>query len=128
MEKTRADCHILVIDDDEAIRDSVTYALELEGYTVHRAVNGQNGLEMIKNMSIEDKKPDLIFLDLMMPKMNGWEFVEALQTDENLKNLKIIIITAAGNVSPPAQVTDVLKKPFELDTLINIARKYTVSK
>ncbi len=125
--KSESDFHILVIDDDNAIRDCITYALSLEGFKVHGATHGQAGLEFIHQMKDKALPIDLIFLDLMMPKMNGWEFLANASQDAFLKDTKIILITAAGNIQPTEGLTAVLNKPFELDALIEIAKKHTLN-
>ena len=78
---------ILVIDDDEAIRNSFTLALEDTGYQVDTAETGERGLEMEKN-----NKHDLIFLDLKMPGMNGVETLRGLRKID--KDVPIYIVTA----------------------------------
>ena len=109
---------IVVVDDDLSIREMLTSALRMEGHNVVSAIDGQEGLETIQRI-----RPDLIFLDLMMPRMDGYQVLEALQPDADLRNIPVIILTALGNQN---QVVDGLKKgandyitkPFNLQELL----------
>lgn len=80
---------ILVIDDDEGIREALQLTLEMEGYTVFTAANGKVGLEFLSS-----QMPRLILLDLMMPVMNGWAFLEAVEKDPVLATIPIVVMTA----------------------------------
>lgn len=66
---------ILIIEDEKAIRETFRLALEMEGYQVNEASNGKEGLEALSTMP----RPCVILLDLMMPVMNGWAFIRALE-------------------------------------------------
>jgi excisionase family DNA binding protein len=65
---------VLIVDDDERLREFVRVNLEMEGYTVREAANAREGLE-----ALEDQAPDLILLDVMMPEMDGWEMLQQVQ-------------------------------------------------
>jgi CheY-like chemotaxis protein len=111
-------CHrrsILLVEDDQEIRESLKDALELEGYEVVGAANGREALDTLPIMG----KPCLILLDLMMPVMNGWEFAEALQEDEDLAEIPIIVVTAFGQELQRSRIAtrDVIPKPVDLDRL-----------
>ncbi len=80
---------ILIVDDDEDIRELVKYNLEKEGYLVQIAVDGLDCLNKIKI-----NKPDLILLDVMMPEMDGIEVCENLKSDESLNDILICFLTA----------------------------------
>ena len=80
---------ILIIDDDEDIREIISYSLEKEGYQVYTASNGNDGLKAArKNI------PSLILLDVMMPEMDGMEVCQLLRADEKTKEIKICFLTA----------------------------------
>jgi len=82
---------ILIIEDEEIIYSLLQRKLSQEGYEVSVAKDGQEGLERIRA-----EKPDLILLDIVMPKKGGFEVMEEIQKDENLKGIPIIIISNSG--------------------------------
>lgn len=118
-------CHeILIIEDDESIRDVLKSALEFEGYNVHTANNGQDGLDLLPQI----KKPCLILLDLMMPVMDGWTFVENISKikDTRLLQIPIVVVSAFtnDNDSKLKTVRSIIKKPVDLDQLLEQVELY----
>jgi CheY-like chemotaxis protein len=111
---------ILVVEDDEAIRDSLREALESDGYQVFTAEDGKLGLEMLDNMP----RPCLILLDLMMPVMNGWQFLEKMKEDTSLATIPVVAVTASGERGKTAPADMLIKKPVDLDTLLSVIEKY----
>jgi two-component system, chemotaxis family, chemotaxis protein CheY len=107
---------ILLIEDDAGIRESVAECLGSEGYAVAAVSNGVEGLEWLRGPS----RPNLIVLDLVMPLMNGAQFLSALRDDASLRDIPVVLMTAAmpsaGMPIPPAN--GYLAKPFELDQLL----------
>ncbi len=85
----KAICEILVVEDDDATREMIARTLEKEGWTVDQAENGRIALDRV---SIA--QPGLILLDLMMPEMDGFEFVEALRKNANWRTIPIVVVTA----------------------------------
>jgi len=83
---------ILLIEDDALLIRMYQKKLELDGYTVVIATDGQSGLELIKQ-----EKPDLVLLDVMLPKLNGFEVLGQVKQDETIKNTPIILLTNLGN-------------------------------
>jgi PAS domain S-box-containing protein len=79
----------LVVDDQAENRELLRHALEGDGWTVEEAVNGRDALERI-----EGRRPDIILLDLMMPEMDGMEFVERLRTSERNRSIPVLVVTA----------------------------------
>ncbi len=82
---------ILIIEDEEILLELIQKKLVQEGYQVEVARNGQEGLEKMR-----DKKPDLILLDIVMPIMGGFEVMEEINKDKELKGIPIIIISNSG--------------------------------
>jgi DNA-binding response OmpR family regulator len=82
---------ILVIDDEPYILRSLSYLLQREGYVVETASNGEEGLERVRSL-----RPPLVFLDIMMPQMNGYEVCEQVKADPNLENTYVIMLSAKG--------------------------------
>lgn len=106
--------HILVVDDTADARDSIADVLEMAGYAVRKAENGRVALGMM----IEEQ-PALVLLDLMMPVMNGWEFLDAVRMNENLRSIPVVVVSAA--LTMPEGVP-LLRKPVELDQLLRVVR------
>jgi CheY-like chemotaxis protein len=115
----KQDNAVLVVEDDEGIRQIMQLFLEIEGYNVITAGNGQEGLDALS------REPEmcLILLDLMMPIMNGWEFMEALK-DTRYANTPVVIVSAYADQVGAAKCNGVLGKPIELDVLLQTVRKW----
>ncbi len=111
---------VLVVEDDEDIRDAVASALESEGFLVFRAENGARALEVLHQMP----HPSLILADLMMPVMNGWELIRALSSDDLCATLPVVVVSAFDERSPEG--VRHVKKPIELDDLIRIVSEHCV--
>ena len=112
---------ILVIDDDESIREFVSLALGDEGYDVVIATNGLEAIHVI-----EETHPQLILLDMRMPVMDGWSFAKTYRALP-IPHVPIIVLTAAKVASDFAQQVQAdafLAKPFSLDDLLNLIATY----
>jgi CheY-like chemotaxis protein len=112
---------ILVIDDDLAIRVLLQAVLRRMKFEVDLAEDGAAGLEKLEN----GNGYDLILLDLMMPRLNGYEFIEQISRRYPLNERPhIVVFTAAGKRGvdkiPPDSVCNAILKPFDLDTFIDI--------
>tara|TARA_R110002049_G_scaffold26807_1_gene92979 strand:+ start:176 stop:451 length:276 start_codon:yes stop_codon:yes gene_type:complete len=83
---------ILVVDDEKDLLDLIEYNLRKEGFEVLKAENGEQGIEIAKK-----HQPDLVLLDVMMPKMDGLQAVEIMRQDESLKRMPIIFLTARSD-------------------------------
>ena len=79
---------ILFVEDEAASQKSLGFALKKEGYTVISALDGESGLRLAKS-----EKPDLILLDLILPKMDGFEVLEHLRNDDATRDVPILILT-----------------------------------
>ncbi|OGF62279.1 hypothetical protein A2926_04285 [Candidatus Giovannonibacteria bacterium RIFCSPLOWO2_01_FULL_44_40] len=84
--------HILIVDDDPLMARMYENKMQTDGYDVAVASNGEEAL-----LAVRKKKPDLMLLDVMMPKMNGVETLKALKGDAKTKNIPIIILTNLGD-------------------------------
>jgi CheY-like chemotaxis protein len=114
---------VMIVDDDNDIRDAISQILEYEGYEVLQASNGQEGIDRLR----DQQKPGLILLDLMMPVMNGWQFRTELQSNPILKEIPVVILSADGNIQQKSEnigVAGYLKKPIQLDTLLDTVKRY----
>ncbi len=103
---------VLICDDEPYIRESVSYVAREAGYEVHTAADGKEAVQKaVKEL------PDLIFLDLMMPRRNGFQVCQALRAEESTKGIHIIILTARGQDvdrvhGEQAGANEYLTKPF----------------
>lgn len=114
---------IFVVEDDLHIRESLTEVLEIEGFNVFSAVNGQDALDILRS----GQKADLILLDLMMPVKDGFQFKAEQEVDPLIQNIPVIIMSANGNMSAKKElgtVKEFLKKPIDLDALLETINKY----
>ena len=110
--------NVLVVDDDPAIREIVTMALEDEGYDAVTARDGQDALEVLARMN--GAPPDVIILDMNMPRVNGWEFAR-LYRESDLPRAPIVVLTAAQDVAQrcaDVRADGCIGKPFDLDELL----------
>jgi len=106
--------HILIVDDDPAIRNVVADILEMSDYSVRMATNGIEALQELRAYP-----PAVVLLDLMMPVMDGWEFLR--QIKHNAIQVPVAVMSAArdaGNVSDELGAQAFLPKPFELDDVL----------
>jgi two-component system chemotaxis response regulator CheY len=107
---------VLVVDDDPDILEAICDILEGEGYRVARARHGEEALARV-----EEQRPDVILLDLMMPVMDGVAFAQALRQRPAYRDVPVVVISADGNPQRAAAVGAVgyLAKPFDIDALLS---------
>jgi CheY-like chemotaxis protein len=112
---------ILVVEDDDAVRDTVVDVLEDAGRAVRVARDGREALDVLR----KGAPPCLVLLDLMMPGMNGWDFARIAAQDPELAVIPICVVTAAPPSRPaPAQAVAVLRKPIDLRQLLEVVRRH----
>ncbi len=109
---------IVVIDDEEDIRELIHYNLSKEGYVVTCAVSGEEGVELVQGI-----KPDLVILDLMLPGIDGLEVCRRLKSDAKLKSIPIVMVSARGEEPDVVSglelgADDYVSKPFSPKVLI----------
>jgi DNA-binding response OmpR family regulator len=114
---------ILVVDDEPFICRSLTFVLRKDNYRVLEARNGEEALAAIR-----EHKPDLVFLDVMMPKLNGFQVTQQVRADATLDGVKIILLTAKGQecdreVGKTAGANDYMTKPFSPTKILDRARE-----
>ena len=118
---------ILVVDDETELLKAINILLKTSGYEVVTAQDGQEGLEKAKSLS-----PDLIVLDILMPKMDGYEVCRLLKFDEKYKSIPIIMLTAKVQDIDKAMgkkvgADDYIAKPFETQDLIDKIKMYVIA-
>jgi CheY-like chemotaxis protein len=107
---------VLVVDDDVEIRETLAGVLVEEGYDVAKAVNGREALDQIH----EGLRPTVIVLDMMMPVMDGWDFLEERAKDEAIKHVPVVIISATPEDLQPPGVCAFVRKPMRLNDLLAV--------
>jgi len=115
---------VLIVDDDEAVRDLIEFVIKKEGFKVDKAIDGEEALQKARQIS-----PDLILLDLMLPKFGGFEILRELQTDETV-NIPIVIITGrytdrstSDMIKQEPNVKDFIEKPVKPQALTAVVHK-----
>jgi CheY-like chemotaxis protein len=107
--------NVMVVDDDEDIRESIADVLRECGYEVECAMNGRDAMSKLRG----GVRPSVILLDLMMPVMDGWQFRAEQVEDPRLAGIPVIVISAAGaNPGVPEGTCAYLRKPFNLKDLL----------
>ncbi len=115
---------ILIVDDEQDIVESLKFVLEAADYTCFTAYNGEDGLRLAKEIM-----PDLIILDVMMPKINGYKISRLLKYDNKYKNIPILMLTARSQeqdkiIGEETGADEYITKPFELDDIVNKVHEY----
>ena len=111
---------VLVVEDDEVIRELIRLNLEMEGFEVFTATDGQDCLDQVGGV-----RPDVITMDVMMPRLDGWSAVERLRADGYDRN--IVMVTARAQADDRRRgerigVDEYLTKPFDPDELVDVIR------
>ena len=112
---------ILVIEDDDSIRDLVTDILQSVGYRVERAADGLQAL-----VKVSVRRPDIIVLDLMMPVMDGWTFLEHFRKNPECSATPVVVTSAyttLGKTARELHVEAFLAKPFDMDALVGVVER-----
>jgi CheY-like chemotaxis protein len=115
---------VCVIDDDADIREILSDVLNQEGYEVVVAGDGESALNRLRARA---DGWSLIILDLMMPRMNGWEFRRQQLQDPALASIPVVLLTGAGNAAATTddlRVAGVIEKPVDLDALLEKVAAY----
>lgn len=119
--QTVAHCPVLIVEDDDDLRDMMAQLLSLEGFQTASAANGREALDYLQNGSV----PDLILLDLMMPVMDGWEFRRQQRADPVFAGVPVIVLSALDQArAADVGAAAVLKKPLDVDRLLELVRSY----
>lgn len=111
---------IFVIEDDQSIREALKLFLEMEGYGVFTAADGKQALDSL----ITSPQPCLILLDLMMPVMNGYEFLKARKGYSNVSEVPVVVVSAFLEPSQNLDVQGFVRKPIDLNQLLSLVKQY----
>ena len=115
---------ILVVDDEQDIVETMVFMLKQKGYDCIWAYDGEEGLRLAK-----EESPDLIILDVMMPKINGYKICRLLKFDSRYKNIPIIMVTARGQeqdiaIGEETGADEYITKPFEFSNVFEKIEKH----
>lgn len=120
---------ILVVDDDPDLVEMVTMKLETSDYRVAKAYDGIEAWDKIK-----EEKPDLVLLDVMMPRKDGYVVCDEIKKDPEYQDIKVILLTAVGSAVTSTSYThkdgmttladDYIAKPIDLDNLMELVQDY----
>jgi CheY-like chemotaxis protein len=118
-----APVRVLVVDDDEVIRQLITLNLELEGFEVHEAVDGEDALRAVLEVN-----PAVVTLDIMMPNLDGWDAAARLRANPETAHIKVVLLSARAQEADVRRgarigVDAYLTKPFDPDDLVVIVRR-----
>ena len=112
---------VLVVDDEAAIREVMAQALTLEGYEVLMATDGAEALEQVRR-----GRPDAVVLDLMMPRMSGWEFMEACRQERLCDGTPVLVVSAYRGLvetTPALGASACIAKPFDLTVFLGAVER-----
>ncbi len=115
---------ILVVDDEVDLVETIRFSLELEGFEILVAYNGEEALNQARK-----EKPDLILLDLMLPKLDGYKVCRLLKFDERYKHIPILMLTAKSQdkdktIGLETGANEYITKPFDMDDLMKKVKHY----
>ena len=115
---------ILVVDDEKDIVETLSFMMRARGYEVIEAYDGEEGMKLAKEQS-----PDLMILDVMMPKINGYKIARLLKYDSKYKHIPIIMVTARGQdsdklIGEETGADEYITKPFEFEEVLDCVNKY----
>jgi DNA-binding response OmpR family regulator len=115
---------ILIVDDEVDLVETVRFPLEIEGFDTLVSYNGEDGLNQARK-----EKPDLIILDLMLPKLDGYKVCRLLKFDERYKDIPILMLTAKTQekdkiLGKETGADEYITKPFEMDYLLEKVKAY----
>lgn len=116
-----AHCPVLIVEDDEDLRDMMAQMLNIEGFDTATVANGREALDYLH----VTRKPSVILLDLMMPIMDGWEFRRQQKADPELAPVPVIVLSALDPTrAAPVDAEAFLKKPLDFDRLLELVRDH----
>jgi CheY-like chemotaxis protein len=113
--------NILIVDDEESIRSMMRDILEIEGYRVFTAHNGDHGIQELKTIASE---PCVVLLDMMMPESNGWQFLHLQRNDPKLCHIPVVVCSAYTESAKAVHPDGFVPKPIQLDTLLSAVKEF----
>ncbi len=123
-ETRRREHEVLVVEDDPDLRHMMVEILTLEGFHTQVALDGQDALDHLRARAL---LPDIILLDMMMPRMDGWQFRLEQQADPALRDIAVVVLSAAPLGRLNVGAAEVIIKPFDYDILMAAIRRLCCS-
>lgn len=119
---------VVLIDDEPNIRETAAFILDAEGIDVETAADGVEGLEAVRRL-----RPRVVLLDIMMPRMNGYDVCRAIRADPHLKGIYVIMLTAKGQKADAERAyaegaDEYLSKPFDDEVVLELIREVFADK
>lgn len=111
---------VLVVEDDEDIRNVIVDLLESEGYHTESASNGQEALDVLHEIS----KPCLVLLDMMMPIMDGRGFLDRVMKDSFLAPIPVVVVSAVADKTNTQGAVGFIRKPVDIDVILQLVDKF----
>jgi CheY-like chemotaxis protein len=117
---------VMIVDDDDAIREALEDVLSDEGYDVVGVSDGQQALDYLLADLRPEKRPSAILVDLWMPVMDGWKFLDAVLEDPRFSRIPLVVLTAARDQrARDLRVAEVLTKPVQLQQVLGALERLT---
>lgn len=121
MSSKTSGCPVLIVEDDDDLRQMMVALLALEGFEPEAARDGEQALSMLRSQA---RRPCVIVLDMMMPRMDGWEFCRQRALDPSIGDIPVIVLSAAPAERLQVSAAAVLPKPFDYDRLLRTIRTH----
>jgi len=124
-EPSAGDIHVLVVDDDPAVHDVLAATLDKEGYRITHAKDGIEALHLMRT-----NPPDIVTLDVMMPRMDGWSVLGVMKSEPQLAHIPVIMLTIVDhrNLGFSLGASEYMTKPIDRNRLIALIAKFASSK
>jgi len=121
---------VLIVEDDDALREALSDALRDEGFSVEAAADGLEALDLLHLPA--NPNPSVILLDLSMPRMNGWQFRAVQQTDDRISGIPVVVLSAVPHLAEEAESLGLprgscIRKPVPLESLLAILARHCES-
>jgi two-component system OmpR family response regulator len=127
--EARVTTRVLIVEDDRHIIESLTFVLERDGCKVESALDGESALQRLR----AGARPDLVILDVMLPRLNGFEVLKAIRADAALRELPVIVLTAKGQQQDRRMAEEIgvegyMTKPFANTDVVAAVRRVAPSR